>query len=180
MEAFLRKKEGPDADLWRLLTRDVFAPLGIDLLPVKRTIEPNGKPGTPMLAAGMYVTIEETLKIARLFQDHGQFNGKQLLHRELTQRAVSTELNRGFPTGWRTKEDGEGHYEMSFWLTHHERWLGCSLRIPTMAGFGGNYVSIMPNRTIGLRFADGHDDNPATWDSYGIRSISDRVRSFCP
>lgn len=180
MEAYLRKRQGSQADLWQAVSKDVFAPLGIDRLPVKRTSEPDGRPGTPMLAAGMYVTFEEALKIARLFQDHGQYQGKQLLHRELTQRAVSTELQRGFPTGWRPKEGGEGNYEMSFWLTHHKTgWFGCTLRIPTMAGYGGNYVNIMPNRTIGLRFADGHDADPATWDSYGIRSISDRIRSFC-
>lgn len=180
MEAYLRTKEGPDADLWHSVTREVFAYLGIDRLPVRRTIEPDGRPGTPMLAAGMFVTFEEALKIARLLQDHGALNGRQLLHRELTQRAVSTDMNRGFPTGWRNREGGEGRYKMSFWLTHHKRRFGCTLRIPTMAGFGGNYVSLMPNRTIGLRFADGHDDNPATWDSYGIRSMSDRVRPFCP
>ena len=180
MEAYLRSKEGPDVDLWHAMIREVFTPLGIDRLPVRRTIEPDGKLGTPMLAAGMFVTFEEALKIARLLQDHGRFNGTPLLHRELTERAVSTETNRGFPTGWRNREGGEGRYEKSFWLTHHEDWFGCALRIPTMAGYGGNYVSIMPNRTIGLRFADGHDDDPATWDSYGIRSISDRLRSFCP
>ena len=68
---------------------------------------------------------------------------------------------------------------MSFWLTPHLQWFGCDLRVPVMAGFGGNYLAVMPNRTIGLRFADGHDDDPHTWDSYGIRSVSNRVRSFC-
>jgi DUF971 family protein len=48
-----------------------------------------------------------------------------------------------------------------------------------MAGFGGNYVIIMPNDTIGIRFADGHDDGPYTWDSYGIRSVSHSLRPFC-
>ena len=106
-------------------------------------------------------------------------DGKQLLHRDLTARAVSNGMERGYPNGWRTKEGGEGHYEMSFWLTPQEIWPNCSLRIPVMAGFGGNYVIIMPNRTIGLRFADGNDNDPSTWDSYGIRNISDRIRSFC-
>jgi len=69
---------------------------------------------------------------------------------------------------------------MSFWLTPHLQPGRCDVRIPIMAGFGGNYVVIMPNRTIGLRFADGHDDNPAPWDSYPIRDVSNRVRPFCP
>lgn len=180
MEAYLRRKEGPDADLWDTLTQEVFTPLGIERLPVRRTIEPDGRLGTPLLGAGLYITVEEALKIARLLQDLGEMDGEQLLHRDLTKRALSTDMQRGYPNGWRGKGRTEGHYEMSFWLTPHEQMLGCDLRIPVMAGFGGNYLIIMPNRTIGLRFADGHDDNPDTWDSAGIRDVSNRIRSFCP
>ena len=114
-----------------------------------------------------------------LLQDHGAYKGRQLLHPELTKRAVSNAMDRGYINGWRTAEGGVGRYEMSFWLHPHIRWFSCDVRIPTMSGFGGNYVSIMPNRTIGVRFADGHDDDPHTWNSYGIRNISDRVRPFC-
>ena len=178
MQAYLKRKMGPQADLWDSVTRQVLLPLGIDRLPVRRTTEPDGSRGTPLFGAGMYATLEDTLKLARLFQNHGRHRDKQLLHRELTARAVSNGLSRGYPNGWRTGS-GEGHYEMGFWLTPHKRLFRCGLRIPVMAGFGGNYVIVMPNRTIGLRFADGHDDDRYTWDSIGIRNISDQVRSFC-
>ncbi len=127
----------------------------------------------------MYPTIEETLKLARLLQDYGEFKGRQLLHRELTRQALSNDMARGLPTGWHYEEGGEAHYDKSFWLTPHKSGFFCRVRLPGMAGFGGNYIFIMPNRTIGLRFADGHDDDPHTWNSYGIRSISNRVRPFC-
>ncbi len=180
MDAYLKSKEGADADLWNSVNQHVLTALGIDQIPIKRTLEANGTLGTPLLDSGMFVTIEDTLKIARLFQDHGQFNGQQLLHRGLTQRAMSTNMNRGLPNGWHYKEGGQAHYESSFTLIPFEHWFGCRIRIPTMVGQGGNYVSIMPNRTIGLRFADGHDNNPGTWDSFDIRKISDRIRPFCP
>jgi len=179
MEAYLRKREGPGADLWDSLTREVFAPLGIGRLPVRRSVEPGGRRGTPLLAAGMYPTVGETLKLARLLQDHGAFDGRQLLHRALTERAMSPAMDRGIPTGWRYAEGGEAHYEKGFWLIPHMRLLGCDVRVPVMSGFGGNYVVIMPNRTIGLRFADGHNNDPETWNSYGIREVSSRLRSFC-
>jgi ABC-type dipeptide/oligopeptide/nickel transport system permease component len=181
MESYLRSREGPDVDLWDTVTAEVLSPLGINRIAVRRTLEPDGKRGTPLFGAGLYMTIEEALKIARLYQDHGSAHGRQLLHRELTARAVSNGMDRGYPNGWRAVDsDTEGHYELSFWLTPHENWSDCNLRIPVMAGFGGNYVIIMPNRTIGLRLADGHDEDPHTWDSAGIRNISDRIRSFCP
>ncbi len=179
MHAFIRKKEGPDADFWDLLTKEVFVPLGIQRLPVIRTREEDGSRGTPILGSGMFPTIEEALKIARLLQDHGRHKGKQFLHEGLTRRAVSNDLDRGYPNGWTTGEGGKGRYEMSFWLHPHLRWFSCDVRIPTMSGSGGNYISIMPNRTIGLRFADGHDDDRYTWDSSGIRNVSSRIRPFC-
>lgn len=179
MEAYLRVKEGPDADLWDSLTREVFAPLGIIRMPVRRTLEPDGRPGTPLFGYGLYATIDESLKVARLLQNHGEFEGIQLLHRELTKQAVSTDMERGYPNGWRGKGRAEGHYKTSFWLTPHEQTFSCDLRIPVMAGFRGNYIIIMPNGTIGLRFADGHDENPDTWDSNGIRDVSNRIRPFC-
>jgi peptide/nickel transport system permease protein len=178
MQAYLKRKLGPQADLWDSVTEEVLLPLGIDRLPVLRTLEPDGRRGTALFGTGMFVTIEDALKLARLFQNHGRHGDKQLLHRELTARAVSNGFSRGYPNGWRTR-DGEGHYEMGFWLTPQKRLFRCKLRIPVMAGFGGNYLIVMPNRTIGLRFADGHDNDRHTWDSSGIRHISDRIRPFC-
>ncbi|MCP4768046.1 MAG: serine hydrolase [Gammaproteobacteria bacterium] len=178
MQAFLETREGPQADFWDSLTREVFAPLGIDRLPVERTIEAGGKPGIPLLSTGMYPTIEEIMKLSRLLQNHGEFNNQQLLHRELTAQTVSSDINRGFPNGWVNQQGGKGHYEKGFWLSPQD-WSGCDLRTTGMAGFGGNYIIIMPNGTIGLRLADGHDDDPATWDSYGIRSVSHSLRPFC-
>ncbi|MEM7426595.1 MAG: ABC transporter permease subunit [Pseudomonadota bacterium] len=179
MQAFVKAQEGPEADLWDMLTEEVFAPMGIDRLPVNRTLEPDGRRGTVVLASGLFPTIEEAFKIARLLQDHGAYKGRQLLHRELTKLAVSNDMDRGYVNGWTTSEGGVGRYHMSFWLHPHIRWFGCDTRVPTMSGYGGNYISIMPNRTIGLRFADGHDDDRYTWDSSGIRNVSSRIRSFC-
>ena len=178
MQSYLQKKEGKNADLWDKLEEEVFMPLGIDRLPVRRSIEPEGKRGTALLGAGLYLTVEEALKIARLLQNHGVHEGRQILHRDLTAQAVSSRFGRGYANGWQT-DSGESRYEMSFWLTPFHQWFGCKLQIPGMAGFGGNYVMLMPNGTIGLRFADGHDDDPHTWNSYGIRKVSNKVRPFC-
>ena len=130
------------------------------------------------MSTGMYPTFGEVIKLSRLLQNHGEFGNKQLLHRELTEQTISFDMNRGFPNGWVNRQGGKGHYEKGFWLSP-QNWSGCNLRTTGMAGFGGNYVIIMPNRTIGIRFADGYDDDPYTWDSYGIRSVSHRLRPFC-
>jgi CubicO group peptidase (beta-lactamase class C family) len=156
----------------------VFVPSGIDRWPIQRTIEAHGKPGTPMMSPQLYPTFEEVIKLSRLLQDHGEHNNQQLLHRELTEQTVSTDINRGFPTGRVNRQGGKGHYEKGFWLSP-PNWAGCDLRTTGMAGFGGNFVIIMPNNTMGLRFAAGNEEDPSTWDSCGIRRVTHGLKPFC-
>lgn len=179
MEAHYRNKKSADADLCQAMIEGIFKPLGIAHLPIKRTVDPDGRPATPLMGAGMLMTYQDAIRIALLLKNHGEHNGRQILHRELTARAMSNDLEQGYINGWTNLEGGKGRYESSFWRTHHKH-SGCETRVPTMAGFGGNYVNVMPNGTIGLRLADGHDDDPHTWNSFGIRSVSDLVRTFCP
>jgi hypothetical protein len=41
MDRFIKSKEGPNSDLWSLITREVLQPIGIARMPVMRTKEPN-------------------------------------------------------------------------------------------------------------------------------------------
>jgi hypothetical protein len=45
MDAFLKSKEGSDADIWEMVLTDVFRPIGIFYAPIMRTIEPDGSTG---------------------------------------------------------------------------------------------------------------------------------------
>ena len=42
MDRFLKSKEGPAADIWSMLQREVYAPIGIHQAPTNRTIETDG------------------------------------------------------------------------------------------------------------------------------------------
>ena len=47
------------------------------------------------------------------------------------------------------------------------------------AGHGGTYVIFMPNNITSFRFADGPVNNPATYDSSGLRKVADYIRPLC-
>ncbi len=179
MDRFLKSREGPDARLWGMMERDVFAPLSLGPLPVVETREAQPERRIPMLGYGMLPTFDQVLRLSRLLQEGGAWEGQQILHPGLTKEALDHSRHLGLPTGWRYNEGGEAHYHMSFWRTPHRADAGCSVSLPVMAGYGGNYLLIMPGGTIALRFADGDDNAPSTWDSYAMRMAADAIVPFC-
>lgn len=179
MDRFLKSREGAEARLWDMVEREVFAPLSLGPLPIVETREAQAERRIPMLGYGMLPTFDQVLRLSQLLQRGGAWEGKQVLHRELTKESVDHSRQHGLPTGWRYKEGGEAHYHLAFWRTPHRAESGCTVSLPVMGGYGGNYLLIMPGETIALRFADGDDNAPSTWDSYVMRMIADDIVPFC-
>ena len=179
IDRLLRQREGEDYGLIEMMHAEIYQPLGVGSLPTRMMRDGPHRPGVPQYGGGMLPNIQQVAKLARLIANQGEFRGRQILHRDLSRRAIAGDLDRGLPTGSRYADGGEAHYDMSFWLAPFRAEDGCELRVPLMVGFGGNYVAIMPNGTIGIRFADGSESVDDTYDSLGIRQVSDKVRSFC-
>ena len=57
LEALFRDKEGDDADLWQMMVKEVYRPIGIHHISMTHTRESNER-GTPILAWGIYVSID--------------------------------------------------------------------------------------------------------------------------
>jgi CubicO group peptidase (beta-lactamase class C family) len=178
MDRFIKSKEGPDADLWSLITREVLQPIGIARMPVLHTTEPGHTPGIPMFGIGMLPNLDEVAKLVKLMRSGGRHQGEQILSATKLDEAIGKTMPTGLPTGW-LKDDGETYYHMSLWLHPYKAQNGCLLRIPAMSGHGGTYVIIMPNGITAFRFADGRYNNPGTWDSSGLRKVADYIRPFC-
>jgi len=178
MDRFIKREEGPGADIWTLMLKEVFEPIGITHLPTLRTREPKGGRGVPLFAYGMMPNLDEVAKLAKLLSHGGRHRGEQILSASKLAEALGPSMKIGLPTGWRIV-DGETNYHMSFWQHPYRAQKGCLLRIPAMSGHGGNYVIIMPNGITGFRFADGRYSSPGTWDSSGLRKVADYIRPFC-
>jgi CubicO group peptidase (beta-lactamase class C family) len=178
MDRYIKSKEGPNADLWGLITREVLQPIGIARMPVLRAKEPNHAPSIPKLEGGMLPNLDELVKLVKLLRNGGRHQGEQILSATKLEEAIGKARPHGLPTGWRI-DDGETYYHMSLWLHPFVAQNGCLVRIPAMSGGGGTYVIIMPNGITAFRFADGRYNSPGTWDSSGLRKVADYIRPFC-
>lgn len=155
MTNFLKAKQGPEADIWEMVLKEVYEPIGIQHAPIMRTHEPDGSKGIPIFGYGLYPTIHDVAKVAALFHNGGRFEGQQLLHAgKLAEALYQTELT-GLPTGERN-EYGDATYHMSFWSLPYRTDRGAFVLVPYMSGYGGNHVALMPNGMTAFRFADAH------------------------
>lgn len=148
-----RSKEGDDADLWQMMLDEVYGPIGIHHLPMSQTWE-SDRPAVPLLAWGIYVTIDDVAKIAGLIENRGMHNGEQLLSNAGLAEALYDAGERGLPTGG-SNEYGINTYHLTVWHENYKTESGTRYTIPTMLGYGGNIVKIMPNGIIGFRMGNG-------------------------
>jgi hypothetical protein len=179
MDNFLKSREGPAADLWSMLEREVFAPIGIHYAPINRTIERAGAPGQPLMAYGYYATISDLVKVARLFHDHGGHGGTQLLYAPRIEQLLYGTTPRGLPTGARTR-DGEMQYFTAFWQMRYDALEGCRLYLPQMLGWGGNIVALYPGALTGIRIARSLPEKfDAQNEATAMATVANHLVPFC-
>lgn len=155
MDAYVKRREGAQANLWDMMRREVFRPIGILDTPLMRTHETNGAPGLPVLGYGMYLTVDDVAKLAGLLQAGGRHAGVQILSpTRLADALYQKDAGAGLPTGG-INQFGEGRYHLSFWSIPYRAPAGCTVRVPFMLGYGGNAVMLLPNGISTFRFSDG-------------------------
>ncbi len=179
MDRFLKSKEGAAADLWSMLRREVFAPIGIHQGPTNRTIEPDGSSGQPLMAYGYYPTISDMVLIARLYQHHGSSSGRQILYAPRVRELLDPRTLPGLPTGEQLP-GGETRYFNAFWVTSYVARGGCRVFYPRMIGWGGNIVALMPGGTTGVRLAKGGEEADASEvDTSAMARLADALSGLC-
>lgn len=179
MDSFVKSREGPAANLWAMLEREVFEPIGIHYAPINRTIEPDGSAGQPLMAYGYYPTLGDLVKIARFFQAGGRAGGKQILFAPLVRALSAGVAARGLPTG-RMSRFGETHYFFAFWETRYDATQGCRLYLPVMEGWGGNLVALLPGGLTALQLAkSAQDENGSGEQVVALATVGNRLVDFC-
>ncbi len=178
MDRYLKSKEGPQATIWSMLEREVYAPLGIHYAPINRTLEADGSPGHPLMAYGYYATLSDLVKVARLYQARGQFKGVQLLYAPRIDQLLAGVTPRGLPTGEHTVF-GETTYFNAFWEMRYDATEGCHLYIPQMEGWGENLVALFPGGITGVRVAHNPSNSAAQGDPTAMARVVNRLTAFC-
>ena len=150
---FLKSKEGSDADVWEMLKKEVFAPIGIVAAPITRTREKDGSMGQIISSQGYLPTLDELAKITNLFHDGGMHNGKQLLYEPKAKSVLYSAEPKGLPT---YRNDGgfdTGYYYHAFWYIPFEGPTGQRIYLPYMSGWGGVQILLMPDKMTLMRFS---------------------------
>ncbi len=180
MDRYLKSKEGPTADLWSMLEREVYTPLGIHYAPINRTIEADGSAGPPLMAYGYYATISDLVKVARLYHAGGRHAGVQLLYAPRIAQLQAGTAPRGLPTGDKGPF-GETTYFNAFWEMRYDATEGCKLYIPEMVGWGDNSVSLFPGGLTAVRVAHNPSaDTSNAGDPAAMARVANRLTRFCP
>ncbi|UVK38761.1 hypothetical protein LHFGNBLO_000042 [Mesorhizobium sp. AR10] len=171
---YLKKKEGPDANVWTYIVREVYGPIGIHYAPTNKTIEPNPKGDQPLMAYGYYPTISDLIKIARLYQNGGKFGDKQLLNAEMLADINPATDPVGLPTG----VDQKPFYRKAFWRAHYKS-SDCSFYYPIMDGWGENYVLLLPKGVTAFRLAKNWDGDAGAGNLDNMAAVGGRLKPFC-
>jgi CubicO group peptidase (beta-lactamase class C family) len=175
MKRFLQAKEGEGADLWDMLENEVYEPIGILHAPTNRTIEEDGSRGQPLMAYGFYPTISDLVKIARLVQNGGKHEGRQILHAGKLADIMPGPSPRGLPTG----DADMPHYRKAFWQAEFASRSGCSITYPVMSGWGANVVPIFSADVLAIRLAKNWDGADAAGKLGSLAAVADRVAPVC-
>lgn len=152
MDGFLKKMEGPKADIWNMVAEEVLRPIHVYHAPVTRTIEPDGSLGLPITAWGWLPTLDDLAKIADLLHSRGLYNGQQILHAGKTSELFSIEgsLDQGRDTAY---EYGARRYKMSFHYVPFRNAASKLFYLPYMSGWIGNKVVLMPGNMTAIRIS---------------------------
>jgi CubicO group peptidase (beta-lactamase class C family) len=175
LDGFLKAHEGPKATVWKMLRREVYRPIGIFHAPTNSTVDPNGSKGHALMAYGHYPTLDDLAKIALLYENHGTWNGKQLLDSSL----VSKLLPQDTPPeeALLASSDGSTYYLTNWWLQQMESDDGCTKYFSNMQGWGGNTVTLAPQETVVMRIRNYFYSTPDPRDT--INDIIDELTSVC-
>ncbi|TYC50333.1 beta-lactamase family protein [Rhodobacterales bacterium] len=171
---YLQSKEDPASDLWTFLQAEVYEPVGIHGMPNNQTIETGETSRQPIMAWGLYATAGDLVKIARLYQNGGRHDGKQILNADLITDIAVTEEPVGLPTSL----DHKPYYSKAFWRYPFEGD-DCSLFFPSMDGWGENHVMLMPGGVTAIRLARNWDGDESAKDVTSIIRTGNAISPFC-
>lgn len=170
---FYETMEGPGADVWEMMQEEVYEPIGIAVMPTMQTSDADS---IPFYGFGLYLNAYDTARISQLFSNDGLFGGQQLLHRDRTRQSMYKTTDDGFSTYASIPiqlGSQNARYVNSFWSFSLSGANNCSVRIPYMWGFGGNFVVILKNGVSAFRYADAdvHDPAALALATIGIRPL---------
>lgn len=176
MDALWKRHRGPDADLFAMVADEVFAPIGIAGTDINRTLEADGRRGTPLAAFGLYLGLDDVARLGRLLGGGGVHGGRRLLEATLLAACLDGRFDKGRATGTFTAEGRETTYGLGYWQLPMTTRAGRTVRIPTMRGYGGQIVQPLWNGVTCFRFAHDPPAADERYDALKLPRIADALK----
>jgi len=151
MTAFLRQKEGPQADIFRdMIDKQIFEPLWLS--PTSRVTQRTyDKAAQPLTAYGLFFRPDDMTRL-------GGFLNAGLTHPELFRPQDFAAAMFKDTSGLKRWHHARGEaYKLGFWGFDVAPYLPCSSEtwIPFMTGYGGIIFALLPNGVSYYYFTDG-------------------------
>lgn len=165
MNAFLKRHEGPTADLFAMMWADVYHPLHLSRGFQSTLRTDNRGNGAPWGYAGLFWSIDDLAKLAAfLSAGDGRIDGQQVLDATRLREALFRTTHPGLPV-----PDWEQHPKVrNTYVYNHNFWgkqvgpeefpaIHCRFTVPIMSGYGGITVMVLPNGAAYYAVADGNE-----------------------
>ncbi len=169
MQVYLESRQGPRADIFERIVRDVFKPLkiGPGARTTLRTSENNWR-GQALGYMGLFWVADDIAKMTGFLNlDGGALNGRQILHPGLLAGAMQRAAgDRGLTAGtdWQYNQGFHAfrYNESELWPGQPEFWT------PFMLGYGGIAFVMMPN---GTTYYYASDNDEFFWGAAVVESM---------
>ncbi|WP_417484397.1 serine hydrolase [Maricaulis salignorans] len=172
MQAYLRQQSGQaDADFYDTLLVPIWQALSLSPLAMqtRRTRDAEAQAFTGW---GLTLSADDMARMALFLQADGVIDGEAWLDQGLLAAALQRNPDdRGLPA----IEDNL-RYRAGFWAYNAGHYLGCDhdVWIPTMSGYGGISVTLIPNGHVYLYASDGRE---FSWRRAVAQSFA--IQPFC-
>jgi len=177
LDAWLKRKQGPQARIWDLVRDEVYIPAGIHHAVNFHTIETDTTREVPLSDAGLLLSMDNVAALGRLLHNGGKLAGQQILDANMIEEVFNPSQPKGLATGQYTA-DGEIHYHGSTWHLPYRSNSGNLWWIPTMRGYGGQLIQTLPNRTTVFRFGFDSYATDQRYDNLTMARLSDDIFPF--
>lgn len=172
MQAYLRQQSGrADADFYDELLVPIWRALALSPL-VNQTRRTRDAEAQPFTGWGLTLTADDLARIALFLQAGGVIDGEAWLDPALLAAALQQNPDdRGLPA-----IDDSLRYRGGFWSYNAGTYLGCDhdVWIPTMSGYGGLSVTLIPNGHVYFYVSDGRE---FAWRRAAAQSNA--IQPFC-
>lgn len=179
MDAWIKQERGPQARLWDLVRDQVYIPAGIRHAINFHTVDPDPAHSIPLTDAGLLLTMDDVARVGRLLQVNGggRVGSEQVLHPGILAEIFDPRVEKGLLTGTHTA-DGEVRYHAATWHLPYRAGSGERFWLPTMRGYGGQTIQLLPNGMTAFRFAHDGYDTEERYDALTLARVADAIRGF--